>query len=245
MLLPERTVDSMVAIEVVRYDPSTIVVSPANTKWSFDHRIRSKADITVVECKGVDDSGKIPIRLPQLHQYVHGIGPRGTVYVLPSRPPGSTAPWDRRCADPICEHGYCRCCPRDERSWSGLENKKLPLGPVERVQPWFSHWAWCIRAVDLASHLGVTPAAPSKTRTYLEWDDVRLGRMVPAPTRFCHRFGCRPQGAWSPTSKEPSPDIGDDVGRLSLALDYDLELEETPPLVLLKPLGGLTVTASN
>lgn len=237
MLLPERSVDSMVAIEVVRYDPSTIVLSPTNAKWSFDHRITRRANVTVVECKGVDDNGKIPIRLPQLYQYVHGVGPQGTIYVLPSQPPASAAPWERRCADPVCRNRYCRCCPRDERSWSGLEDWMLPLAPVERLQPWFSHWAWCIPAVDLAAHLGVTRSPPTKVFNYLDWDDSLLGEITPTPTRFFHRFGCDPRGAWSSTSDE-APVFSDDVGRVSLSLDYSMELEETPPLLLLKPLGG-------
>lgn len=179
----------MVAIEVVRLDPTAIISSPANTRGAVDHRVRSRFAVTVLECKGVGNRSKIPIRNEQLWEYVYGGGPHGTIYVLPSRPRVKARPWTRTCPRPCCGGRGCRYCPRDERSWNGLESWLHGLSPDDRLQPWFAHWAWCIRAQDLGSELGLSGSGPAHGKTHLlDWDDSSLGSL-PGAVRLCHWFG--------------------------------------------------------
>lgn len=188
--VPERTVDSLVAVEIVRSDPNAIITSPTNTLNSYDHLVQQRFGITILETKGVNDSDRIPVDLAQLWEYVHGHGPSDTVYVLPSRPPASSrrSPWVRRCNAGCCGRLGCRFCPRDARSWAGLDAWIQGLDLVDRMQPWFGHWAWCVLAVDLAASLGVTRAGPNgSTRSY-KWDDATL-EAIPNAQRFCHLFG--------------------------------------------------------
>lgn len=225
--LPERTVDSMVAIEVVRLQPYAIVWSPTNTAGQIDHLIQNGLLVTYLECKGVEARSSIPIRLQQLWRYAYTVGPRDTVYVLPSRPAGTGAPFNRPDA---CCGPFCRFCPRDARSWAGLERSITnSLDLEQRLQPWFAHWAWCVPCGDLCAHLGVLPGSCPSGHVKLDWDDGILGSL-PGAVRLCHFFG--PSGGWSLAEGSARPAGDGDVGALFELANLG-DSEESPPLVVI------------
>lgn len=224
----------MVAIEVTRLDPACIVTSPTNVRGAVDHLIRRDLVLITLECKGVDARGSIPIRLAQLWDYVYGPGPRETTYLLPSRPPG-TRPWVRRCLESCCNRVGCRFCPRDERSWAGLEPWITSLPPDDRLQPWFAHWSWCVQATALASHFALTPGAPRPAGSRaLPWDDSALSAL-PAAARLCHFFGTAGRGRGASNAMLAATDQQVDVESLSLDPSSG---EETPPVLVLQPTRG-------
>lgn len=231
MRIPERTVDSMVAIEIARLDPSAIISSPTNTAGAVDHRVRHSFAITVLECKGVDDRSRIPIRLSQLWDYAYGIGPREVVYALPSVP--SHRPWLRRCSEPCCGGVGCRFCPRDARSWTGLESWVRRLPSDDQIQPWFAHWCWCVPSGSLARKIGISSTTRATGTHSLEWSDDQLGAL-PDAVRLCHWFGSPPASAtWSRAVSEgleSSPDLA-----VLAETDATEQFGETPPLVVLLP----------
>ena len=223
----------MVAIEVTRLVPAAIISSPTNTRGAVDHLIKNRFAVTILECKGVDDGENVPIPRRQLWEYAFGSGPRGTVYLLPSRPAGKASPWTRRCVEPCCGGVGCRYCPRDERSWTGLETWVRRLEPVDRLQPWFSHWSWCVPCVDLAAHLGITASNAPTGLSTLKWDDSVLGAL-PRASRLCHYFGAV-SGIGTPSlAIKASEELQLDAEML-FAMDDSLEDDRTPPLVVLQP----------
>lgn len=225
----------MVAIEVIRLDPTAIISSPANTRGAVDHVVKQQFAVTILECKGVDDRDRIPIRKEQLWEYAFGRGPHDTIHVLPSRPRGQTRPWTRDCKRPCCGPRGCRACPRDERSWTGLEPWIKDLSPDDRIQPWFAHWAWCVPSWGLASHLGVSRPRKASGDTHLEWEDEFLASL-PGAVRLCHGLRPRPDGRSTLAStadvvfetQDWLTEPEDAVGELR---DGD---ERTPPLVVLQ-----------
>ena len=233
MKIPERTVDSMVAIEISRLVPTAIISSPTNTRGAADHLIKHRFAVTVLECKGVDDGGNVPIRLGQLWEYAFGSGPRATVYLLPSRPDGRVSPWVRRCDRSCCARVGCRYCPRDERSWTGLEEWVRRLDLVDRLQPWFSHWSWCVPCVDLAGYLGIKAHTKPHARATLSWDDNVLGAL-PRATRLCHYFGSLSKVGLPSLAITSAEDFQLDVDTLATLEDV-VDDAGTPPLVILQP----------
>lgn len=228
--LPERTVDSMVAIEVVRLQPYAIVWSPTNTRSQIDHVIRSGLAVSFLECKGVEDGVSIPIDLEQLWEYAHGGGPPDTLYVLPSAPIRSKAPYERVCARSCCGH-WCRFCPRDARAWGGLERWINELGLEQRLQPWFAHWAWCVPCQPLAAHLGLAAGTRPTGRAKLAWDDADLGAL-PDAIRLCHLFA--PHVGPSLAAHRARPLEQRDAAAL-LELAEIADAEASPPLLVVHP----------
>lgn len=239
MILAERTVDSMVAIEFARLDPGSIILSPTNTKNSFDHLVGIRGHITILECKGIDDSSHIPIRLKQLRTYVYTTGPRFTLYLLPSRP-RADQPWARRCSKSCCRNRGCSYCPRDARSWNGLDSWIRLLRSPMNLQPWFAHWSWCVPAVDLANHCGVS-SSTTKGFYNLAWDDAQLGSL-PNAVRLCHLFGSRPEGANTRSLARGIPKSEPiELSRIDEMLgrpDYEVMENETLPLLVVQASGS-------
>ncbi len=103
-LIPERTVDSMFAIEVVQFVPRALVWSPTNTKGQVDQVVYGLGVHALsFECKGtVTDANqdpakpwKSPIDYPQLTVYVDTGLP--VLYVVPAKPTKPDFPWIRTC----------------------------------------------------------------------------------------------------------------------------------------------------
>ena len=222
--LPERTVDSMVAMDIVRMQPNAIITSPTNTKGQVDHLIRRGLSVTLLECKGVEGAAEIPIDMKQLWEYTVGRGPAATIYVLPSRPPAAAPAFRRPCGLPCCGPAGCRFCPRDARSWAGLEAWVDRLPALEdRLQPWFAHWAWCVPCTQLAAHFKLH-AKPTKRQDTLQWDDAVLGG-VPGAVRLCHMFGGPVCEAARRSAATPA-DVPDDLE------DQPPDSQATPPLIV-------------
>jgi hypothetical protein len=173
-LIPERTVDSMFAIEVVEFVPHALVWSPTNTKGQVDHVVRGLGVSALsFECKGTVSDPKqdpakpwmSPIDYQQLAAYV-GTPGLPVLYVIPAKPTKPDSPWIRRCAlDPDPDHGgMCRACHNPSakfchnpsaksRRWAG-ESPTVKGAPIHyRFQPWFAHWCWVIPAGVLDRHL--------------------------------------------------------------------------------------------
>jgi hypothetical protein len=226
----------MVAIEISRLDPVSIISSPTNTRASVDHLIRNQFAVTVLECKGVDERDRIPIRMKQLWEYAFGQGPRTTMYVLPSGQ-GNEKPWQRRCQRTCCGGVGCRFCPRDARAWTGLDSWVRALAHDDRLQPWFSHWAWCIPCVDLAAHFGLSALTSPSGTDWLNWDDKKLSHM-PNAVRLCHFFGVTP-GSTGPSRsivRAREQDLKfDSLEQFEVSGDTS---ESTPPMVILQPTPG-------
>ena len=225
----------MVAIDVVRMQPNSIITSPTNTRGQVDHHIRNNLALTILECKGVDDRQRLPIRLNQLWDYAFGPGPNETIYVLPSRPPGSTRAWNRPCGRPCCGGPFCRFCPRDKRSWAGLEAWNARLALVDQLQPWFAHWSWCVPCTDLAAALGVEASLrPVGGTTSLQWDDANLEQLLPTATRLCHFFGI--VDTVSPYSEAVRRVRDQQLEHAALDDSRELGTEETELLIVLQPM---------
>jgi len=162
-LIPERTVDSLFAAEVVRHDPYALIWSPSQYKDSFDHAYwGASTRLAIVECKAVTRMSKggtparpgwsAPVNMAQLNQYVTSFH-LPVVYLLLGEPDDARKPHVRNCTDSFCRGGYCRACCRDARSW-GLLADHIPNAPdFLRIQPWFCHWAWIVPATDLQQYL--------------------------------------------------------------------------------------------
>jgi hypothetical protein len=182
---PERTVDSMLAIEVVQFIPEALVWSPTNTSGSVDHVV-SAPDMWVLifECKAtVSDRARDPLRpwrslidYPQLDTYIRAGLP--VHYALPTKPDSPSSPWFRQCG---VEH--CKACRNDAhpaRRWAGTSHN-VRSAPIHlRFQPWFAHWCWVIPAADLRPYLTALgqPLEP-------ETAGRLLGR-IPNADRLCH-----------------------------------------------------------
>lgn len=184
MLIPERTVDSLLAYELLRAFPAAILWSPTNTKKSLDHELDAGGVRAILfECKGIEDRWRIPIRAQQLDDYVTG-GLGRILYLLPSKPVDPGAPWLRSCASDPDAHGHCQACSvyhgSDQRRWAGLRSHIKTAPPERRLQPWFNHWAWCVPATQLQLHL----RHPTSDKR-IDADDARLAA-IPGAQRLCH-----------------------------------------------------------
>lgn len=192
-LIPERTVDSLLAAEVVRHDPYSLIWSPTNTTDSWDHAVQfSMRGSAIFECKAVQAENRYsktrwsaPIRLLQLYKYVFNCD--FTVhYLVLGKPREPLKPAQRnRCRE--CSFAWCKACCRDSRSWAALES---PLGRAWfgiRLQPWFCHWARVIPAKELATLLDLDEANPPNAgeEARLSLEDSRL-ESKGYVTRLCH-----------------------------------------------------------
>jgi len=226
--VPERTVDSLLAIEIVRSNPDTLIWSPTNHEDSADHIMYTPgAAGFVFECKAVTrSSGTAPWRAEidavQLNTYCT-VRPN-VLYVVLARPQDEKAPWDRNCDCHFCL-GACRMCQTDVRS-RAVVDVGVRSAPIElRLQPWFAHWAFLVPAKDLRSLLRGQPT--------LLLDDAALAR---GPfTRLCHFFRLVDSGAIAPI---PLSEFQLDNYPSLWANDPEND-DTTPPLVALTRVTGI------
>ncbi len=199
LVVAERTIDSLFVFELISVAPTAVVISPNNNAGprTPDHELRGATRTFVFECKTLYASHARPtdwvIRVPrrQLADYV-AHGQAALIYVLPASPTTRTAPWLRTCRVDPDASGYCRACvnpPRSEgaayrRRWAGTR-QPIASAPVEtRLQPWFNHWAWCVRADALHRYLSANPGFGQPTAE-ISAEDLDL-HLIPGATRLCH-----------------------------------------------------------
>lgn len=190
-MIPERTVDTMFAIEVAQLIPYAIIWSPSNTRGQIDHVVSiPDTRAFIFECKGtITDAAKdpykpwrSPIDRRQLCGYL-GAG-RPVLYVLPAKPARLALPWIRICNSDPDRQGRCRAChnssERGSRRWAG-ESPTVKNAPFHvRFQPWFAHWCWVIPAQDLDRYL-----KGRQGDVDLPTEDHALAR-IPGADRLCH-----------------------------------------------------------
>lgn len=204
-LLPERTVDSATAIELIRFDPHALVLSPSQrAPLPFDHQLLGTGWAgAFFEAKAVEDGTPptVPIDIPQLRSYLR-VGLNPLFYLLPVAPTHLVNPHVTVCKTAGCcsipgapspsknlSNTPCLCCPRDTRSWTWLEAHYHVCPTPLRTQPWFSHWCWAIPVHALSLHAPVATAlAGAKASVDLEATDKRLGAISGA-VRLCHVLG--------------------------------------------------------
>lgn len=195
-LIPERTVDSLLAHALIHAVPAGLIWSPSNTQGQWDHAFLTARRTLVFECKGIVSNARrsptyrwrVPIDAVQLNSYLHaGID---LIYLLPARPSTLDHPWIRSCTVDPDDLGRCIACqgfrddPRDARRFAGAAAQVRAAPQHLRCQPWFNHWAWCVRASALSRHLAAGKAiAPS-----LDASDHLLGGL-PGAERLCHVLG--------------------------------------------------------
>lgn len=189
-LVPERTIDSLFAYEALQALPTSLIWSPANTAGMWDHAVvTSGGSMLVIECKALDGdrtnhrrSWRVPIDRAQLQTYLRlGVD---LTYLLPARPQSVGSPWVRKCAQDPSPGGFCLACytpsSGNARRWSGQKALWQHVEPHLRLQPWFNHWSWCVRASDLEAHL-----VASGRKGSVKAADVELGAIAGAD-RLCH-----------------------------------------------------------
>jgi hypothetical protein len=191
-LIPERTIDSLLAAELVRHDPYALIWSPSQFDDAADHVLYGeRARFGVLECKAVSSnasldptaSWKIEIKRTQLNDYAHL--PYPVMYLFLAQPVALRSPEYRPCSIGPCAGRTCQACCRDTRTWGSLtshvQSSPLPL----RLQPWFCHWAWVITARDLLAYYDRRITSWKVRTVYL--DDSFLWSL-PGATRLCHAF---------------------------------------------------------
>lgn len=195
MFIPERTVDSLFAVDVVRHDPYVLVWSPTQYRRSPDHVLSNATGrVAIFECKGVQpvndaviDRWTTKIDVGQLA--VHAGQPHPVLYLLLAKPPKPDQPAGRYCHKPCCAIGGlargCKKCPRDPRSWALLERHVATASIPLLLQPWFAHWAWTIPAADLYAWVTAHTTGASMTFTL---DDAQIDAAFPTAARLCHRL---------------------------------------------------------
>jgi hypothetical protein len=246
-LIPERTVDSLLAYELVHAVPTGVIWSPSNTRGQWDHAFLTGRRTLVFECKGVVSDVRrsptarwtVPIDAVQLKNYLQaGID---LTYLLPARPSTLRHPWIRDCMVDPDALGRCIACkgfhnnPSDARRFAGAAQHVRTAPEHVRCQPWFNHWAWCVRASSLSRHFAATNA----TAVSLDASDHLL-EGLPGAERLCHVLAAARQ----------AHDHGGDVTGLrdqfpvpaGLILDVlgsnrnwqlvDADEESTPPLAI-------------
>lgn len=190
-MIPERTIDSLFAIEVLEFVSHALIWSPSNTAGQVDHLVDGIRGIAVpFEVKGiVTDASRnphrpwtCPIDYAQLASYISRAIP--VLYVLPGRPDPFRSPWLRACATDPNGFGHCQACDnsgQSARRWAGQDRPAVKAASLRvRAQPWFAHWCWLISAVDLDIHLR-TQGSPSSINVA---DASMLA--VPGADRLCH-----------------------------------------------------------
>ncbi|WP_281873136.1 hypothetical protein [Brachybacterium paraconglomeratum] len=211
MYIPERTIDSLFAAEIVRYDPYALIWSPTQYRGSPDHELTNASGrVAIFECKGVQDvvdpinnKWTALIDVPQLRQHANQAYP--ILYLFLAKPPHPKAPgYARACRHPCCYSpgkSPCKQCARDARSWGTLEQHVLAASIRLKLQPWFSHWSWVITADDLQTHLQNQGKMRQATSTFT-LDDSQIENDFPNASRLCHRFrdirsGSGPADDWT------------------------------------------------
>lgn len=225
-IIPERTIDSLFAFESLAALPLAEIYSPANNarRGTPDHTITVPAGAFVFELKTLSIKSQqnpdwyINIPKPQLAAYATH-APK-TIYVLPAEPINTSAPWIRKCSrDPI-HNCQCAACyvgstdhpPLAERRWLGNHPSWKARTPEVRMQPWFSHWAWCISASKLEKLVNNSSLSSIKNLTH-SWQisakDSFL-ESLPGTDRLCHVLDTLASGptSWGPLpGPSPSPEF--------------------------------------
>lgn len=159
-VVPERTIDSLFAIEWIRSNPYGLIWSPTNSDSAPDHILYAPGlRGYVIECKASlssesnRDGWYVSIDDAQLETYCSMA--EDVMYLFLFEPADPSAPWVTNCTH--CG-GDCAACPRDSRRLSHLEPivKTSPI--VLRLQPWFAHWAFLLAARDVRTALRLGPA---------------------------------------------------------------------------------------
>lgn len=222
VLLPERTVDSLFAYELLSAAPKALIWSPANNHrdsrgLSPDHLLTVPGfdRQLVVECKTIyardpDAEWFVRIDRNQLEQYAR-LAP-GTLYLLPADSRHRRLPWASwGCCTPAYEN--CAACqsPRARR-WGWDTQPAIAAMPRHiGFQPWFSHWSWCITARQLQRHFDATgrdiPAADANLQS------------IAGAQRFCHLLDAIALDATGRPRSDDSFPTELAVGLLNAALD--------------------------
>lgn len=219
--IPERTVDSLLASELIRHDPYTLIWSPSNTAGSADHLARGSSGVLAVfECKAVDRlaAGTWRSEVPQGQLDAHAARGHAVWYLFLGQPNGRDPANRRSC--PSCR-GWCRACCRDSRSWSLLAPHIKRADERLKLQPWFCHWSWVISAKNLRAAIPLRgPGMPSAYQLPVTDADMEaLGKAE----RLCHFLAV-------PLNTRPD---GPDLQQVNALQDAATFEDSTPPLVVL------------
>jgi hypothetical protein len=250
VLIPERTIDSLFAFEFLAAAPSALLWSPnasnpgtttgsgpTASPGNVDHEVHGIRRFDV-ECKTIYENGsgswvnEIPNR--QLHAYASNVT-TPMFYLLPSKPTNLNAPWHRPCADDPDAGGRCFSCrnpassagPIHYRRWAGNAMHYQAAPAQRKLQAWFSHWAWCVRPVDLLDHIseGGKIAIPWGNITEISAQDHDLAG-IPGAIRFCHLLSAV-EADWRNRYLPPAKDASPDDTRADVnSFVYDVNLDE-------------------
>jgi|JI10StandDraft_1071094.scaffolds.fasta_scaffold63404_3 hypothetical protein len=251
VLIPERTIDSTFAFEILSAAPTALLWSPAQNQGAGrtlrtpDHELRGARRKLVFECKTIYTPSQAPttwvVRIPtdQLDDYI-AQGLPNLVYVLPALPHTPASPWLRTgCTDPEPDTLACSACanptlssggPVYWRRWAGRYRPVSTAPAHQRLLPWFNHWAWCVTARSLRSYLWRN-GAPRQIVDHPAQDNQL--QAIPGATRLCHLLAVvqcdndnppdGPTGHGSPTG--PADRFPDDAdGRARPLGDDEAEL---------------------
>lgn len=204
LIIPERTIDTLFTFELISVAPTAIIVSPHNNRGprTPDHEFQGVVRKFTFECKTIYASTSNPLRwvvkipVRQLEDYVNS-GGSSIVYILPAEPVQRKKPWIRNCHTDPDPSGRCRACSNPSsnsgaiyrRRWAGQSQPVASAPDATRMQPWFNHWSWCIRADDLLRFItnpinvgGMSNANPT---VELPAGDAELEAITGA-VRLCH-----------------------------------------------------------
>ncbi len=190
-LVPERTIDSLLAVEVVRHDPHALIWSPTQVKDSWDHEILATGGwLWIFECKAVLETSwelvwRAPVDRDQLDTYVDRRIP--AIYVFLAKPFDPNNPSVRPCSSSPCDGERCRMCCNDVRTLSDGVSHVASARPVQRLQPWFCHWAWAIRAERLQSLMATLGTSGRRPRQINTMDSFFISHAEEYEAlRLCH-----------------------------------------------------------
>lgn len=233
-IIPERTIDSLFAFEVITAWPSAQIYSPPNNAGpgTPDHEVKVLSGSIVFELKTLSNGSyhrkkhdgtpwHVSIPKDQLSNYVRS--GRKIFYVLPAQPRNVDKPWMRKCStDPDPNHNnWCKACAAGIRSIDPVSIRRRRTGnashwkgaatPV-RLQPWFSHWAWVVSAKTLEDFV----IQSIKASKHGVWDDTdnwhipaedKVLELIPTVERLCHLLGAA--SSWTSNSNIPRPTGGE------------------------------------
>jgi len=147
--------------------------------WDHELFARPGGQFMIFETKAVvaaaaDQPWRSPVDRRQLHQYLEA-GGDDIINLFPARPAIPGEPWKFQCS-----------CAR----WAWRRRRSVAIPQIRsvsadlRLQPWFSHWAWCMTAADLQPELKRARNGSTSTgTTRIPADDVDFQKR-PA-TRLC------------------------------------------------------------